>query len=416
MSRRLGPSSLGLAAAVLILAGCGTGGSSSASPPAATAPPTATGGGSATFEPTPQDFRAIRRLMAAQAKAVLADDEHAFLATVDPQQPKLVAQQRVLFDNLSQLAVTGLHYAIDTSALVPARIPGDDPVLHPAVVEHLQIAQTLTAPVSNPVNLSFVQRDGHWLVGAASQPKDNDPFDSPQERPWFGVPVVARRDGPLTVLVDQSAADSLDRLTTAIHDDISYDAQLLGVPASYRVLVDATSNGLAYDFSSLRSSRRPRSRSPSASRTRSGSTPRPRRHAIKINPKQVDEVVADAGLLRHELTHFLLHEYTGSNPKWLVEGVATWMQYYPDDFTALQHPRADLYPSLMSADRALPEHRPLQRRPRRQLPDRAGSGDLARRPCGMREAARADEGLPDPLPGRERRTPSPRGCSATSTA
>jgi hypothetical protein len=355
MLRRLGSSSLVLAGAVTLLAGCGAGGSTSTAPPSATAPPSSSDdGGSTSFEPRPQDFRAIRKLMAAQARAVLGDDEKAFLATVDPQQPKLVAQQRVLFDNLSQLDVTGLSYAVDTSALVPARIPGGDPVLHPQVVEHLRIAETLTAAVSNPVTMSFVRRDGHWLVGAVSQPKDSGHFDSPQERPWYGVPVVARRDGPLTVIADRSAADSLDGLTTAIRDDISYDAQLLGVPASYRVLVDATTNGLAYDFSSVSQQEAAAVTFPlTASDPLGDHATGPAGTAIKVNPKLVDDVVSDAGILRHELTHYLLRAYSGSSPKWLTEGVATWVQYYPDDFSALQVP-ASLYSSLMHADRALP--------------------------------------------------------------
>jgi hypothetical protein len=353
MLRRLGSSSLALVAAVTLLAGCGTGGSSTAAP-GPTAPPTSSEGPSTSFEPTTRDFRAIRKVLAAQAAAVLAGDQVAFLATVDPQQPKLVAQQRVLFENLSQLDVTRLSYAVDGSALVPARIPGGDPVLHPPVVEHLRIAETLTAPVSNPVDMSFVRRNGHWLVGAVSQPKDADHFDSPQERPWYGVPVVARRDGPLTVVVDRSAADSLGPLTTAIRDDISYDARLLGVAASYRVLVDATTNGLSYDFSSV-------SQQEAAAVTFSLTASDPLGDhatglagtAIKVNPKLVDDVVSDAGILRHELTHYLLRAYAGSSPKWLTEGVATWVQYYPDTFSALQVP-ASLYASLRHADRTLP--------------------------------------------------------------
>ncbi|HEY2880375.1 hypothetical protein [Nocardioides sp.] len=355
MLRRLGASSLALAGAVTLLAGCGAGGSSSAAPPDATAPPSSSDvGRSAPFDPTRQDFRAIRRVMAAQAKAVVAGDEKGFVATVDPQQPDLVARQRVLFDNLRQLDVTHLAYAVDTSALVPARVPGGDPVFHPVVVEHLQLAQTLSEPVSNPVDMTFVRRHGHWLVGAVSQPEDSGHFDSPQERPWYGVPVVARRDGALTVIVDASAADSLDRLTTAIRDDITYDAHLLGVPASYRVLVDATTNGLAYDFSSV-------SREEAAAVTfgltasdRLGNhVTGPAGTAIKVNPNLVDDVVSDTGILRHELTHYLLREYSGSNPKRLTEGVATWVEYYPDDFSALQVP-ATLYRSVMHADRALP--------------------------------------------------------------
>jgi hypothetical protein len=64
-------------------------------------------------------------------------------------------------------------------------------------------------------------------------------------------------------------------------------------------------------------------------------------------------VVNDPGVIRHELTHYLLRAYSGSSPKWLTEGVATWVQYYPDRFDQLQVPAA-LYDRLTHADRTLP--------------------------------------------------------------
>jgi hypothetical protein len=75
--------------------------------------------------------------------------------------------------------------------------------------------------------------------------------------------------------------------------------------------------------------------------------------AIKINPHESGSYSADAGLLRHELTHFLLRDYSGSSPKWLVEGVATWIQYYPDSFGD-SGVTADLYRRLLASDRRLP--------------------------------------------------------------
>jgi hypothetical protein len=168
------------------------------------------------------------------------------------------------------------------------------------------------------------------------------------------VPIIARRIGPLTVLVDRSQASSLTGLGTAIRDDIGYDAHLLGVSPSYRVLVDATTNGLSYDFSSLSTQEAAAvtfgvtSSDPLGDRvTGLAGT------AIKVNPKLVDQVVADAGILRHELTHYLLREFSGSSPKWLAEGVAAWVQFYPDDFSRYSVPAA-LYDRLLRADRALP--------------------------------------------------------------
>ena len=282
-------------------------------------------------------------------------DEAAFLATVDHQQPELLKQQRTLYDNIAQLPVASLRYGVDTSsALVPAPVPGGDPVLHPAVVEHLKLARTFDRPVSNPVDLTFVRRDGRWLLGSESEAKEADHFDTPQERPWFGVPITARQVGAMTVLVDRSQADSLSGLTTAVQDDIAYDAQLLGVPASSKLLVDATSNGLSVNFSSL-------SQEEAAAVTFGVTSTDALGQqntglaglVIKVNPHTVEQVVDDEGIMRHELTHYLLERYNGYVPKWLSEGVAAWVQYYPDDFSRWQVPAA-LYDRLMRADRTLP--------------------------------------------------------------
>src|SRR3954453_21273549 len=115
---------------------------------------------------------------------------------------------------------------------------------------------------------------------------------------------------------------------------------------------------------------------------------------IKINPRLVDRLSTDTALIRHELTHYLLsQDYAGGSPKWLSEGIATWVQYYPDDFGSLAVPAA-FYRRLQHADHRLPIVGLFNDDPSRELPDRAGCGDLAGRPLRGRPGARADEGLP----------------------
>jgi hypothetical protein len=356
--RRLGPLPLGLTLALAVaLTACGATSSTSSAPrTTGNSPSSATSSADAAdFEPGPADFRQIRRLLADQVVAVRKDDEQAFLATIDPQQPALVAQQKVLFGNLSRLDISRLSYDIDPTSLVePADVPGGDPVLRPTVVEHLQITGTMRKPVSNQVNETFVRRDGHWLVGNETQATENDHFDSPQERPWFGVPITARKVGPLTVLVDTSQSDSIDGLTTAIRQDLQYDARLLGVPASYRLLVDATTNGLSFQFSALDKEEAAAVTFGLSSSDKLGSrTTGLAGMAIKVNPTIVDQVVNDNAIVRHELTHFLLRRYNGAVPKWLSEGIATWVEYYPDDFGSERIP-ADLYARLQAEDHVQP--------------------------------------------------------------
>jgi hypothetical protein len=346
MTRRLGLGLLTLAVVVPLLAGCGDKASSgpSGSPPSS----------DSAFQPTQSDFREIRHLLARRATAVLQHHQQAFLATLDQRQPSLIRAQRALYSNLAQLPLASLAYTMDTSSLtLPAPIGDGDPVLHPAVVEQLQVRGTMTAPVSNALDETFVRRDGHWVIGAEG---DADPGTSGQtayERPWHGGPIAVRSDGSLTIVVDRARAGTLASLSQEIVADLDFDASVLKIPASHAVFVDATSNGPATSFAK--------------GHQEAGAVTFELRHtnaggdrlagaagvAIKINPHEAARLAGSTPLLRHELTHVMLHEYLKSSPPWLSEGVANWVEYYPDDYA---HSRlsADLYTRVMAADRELP--------------------------------------------------------------
>jgi hypothetical protein len=274
---------------------------------------------------------------------------------VDSRQPTLLRQQRISYQNLTQLPLTSLAYTMDSSALlVPAPVGDGDPVLRPSLVEQLQIRGTMPLPVSNALDQTFVRRDGHWFLGAETAPSQGSNGQTSDERPWYGVPIVARSDGPLTVLVDRSRSATLGRLLSEVGDDIDVDAGLLGVPAQHAILVDATSNGSSTSFSSLS-----KEQAGAVTFGLSHTNPTGDRYvgsaglAIKINPHDVSRLAESKPLLRHELTHFLLHEYLGSSPRWLSEGIANWVEFYPDDYPALRL-TGDLYTRTMHSDRALP--------------------------------------------------------------
>jgi hypothetical protein len=265
-----------------------------------------------------------------------------------------VTQQRTLFSNLTSLPLASFRYAMDrTDALVPARIAGHDPVLHPEITEFVRFAGSLDHPVTNAIDETFVRRGTRWVVGF--EPADGASGHQVQWRPWGGPPIASLRSGDMTVIVDRSRASTLSSLAQAIHDDIAFDAAHLGVPASYQVVVDATSTGGATTFSSLSKEEAAAVTfglvegtldSPDAGSRLAGL-------AIKVNPHEAAQITASTPVLRHELTHYLLRPYTRASPIWLSEGVATWIQYYPDAFSALQVP-AELYHRLVHADRTLP--------------------------------------------------------------
>jgi hypothetical protein len=353
MIRRRGLGSVALCT-TLLLAGCSGGGPPSSDAGGPTTEPTASGSRTAadtTYQPTPADFRDVAALLVRRARAIREHDLRAFMSTVDRSNPVLVSRQRRLFTNMTGMSLTSLRYTIDkTAALVPARVAGHDPVLHPDITEFLQIAGSMDLPVTNPIHETFVRRGDRWVLGA--EPAGANDV---QWRPWGGPPIASLRTGPMTVIVDRSRASTLPSLTQSLHDDIAFDADRLGVAAEYQVVVDATSAGGATTFSSLSPEEAAAVTFPliaGTSRSAEGGR-RLAGLAIKVNPHNAAELTQSAPLLRHELAHYLLRSYNGSSPTWLAEGVATWIQFYPDTFSGLRV-QPSLYSRLVGADRTLP--------------------------------------------------------------
>ena len=303
----------------------------------------------ASYNPTSEDEQAIRDLMDARASAVEARDLRAFRATVDLGQPKLLASQTVLFRNLVALGADTLWYDLATTYGTPAPLPGRDPLLRPQVIEHLKLPATMSSPVANELDLTFVRRGDSWLVGAERAPGAKGSVGQPQERPWFGVPIAVRRVGDLTVLVDAAQKDRMTELVQSVQDGVQRDAEILGVPADTRVLVDATSNGVPADFGggkeSVSAVTFPLSSNPDQGYYSAGVV-------IKLNPRQVEELMSNDRLLWHELTHYLLIGHAGS-PVWLREGVASWVEWQPAEMSGLVVPDA-LYDKLQRAEHDLP--------------------------------------------------------------
>ena len=350
--RRLAAGLAGLLA-LGVLAGCdldsGTAAKADGDRSAASAPQ----GDGSSFDPTDEDEQALRELMDARERAVKERDLRAFRATVDPRQAKLVASQTVLFRNLVRLPLVSMRYDVTTTYLVPAHVPGRDPVLHPQVLEQLQITGTMTRPVSNELDLTFVKRGERWLLGAERPPGAKGSVEDPQERPWFGVPISVHHDGKLTVLVDREREDQLAGIVDAVHDGVQRDAEILGVDPDDQVLVDATSNGEADDFGAGVKVEVGAVTFPIVSTDIEGRTTDIAGTAIKINPEHVAELMDESRLLWHELTHYLLFKHVVGSPVWLSEGVAAWAEWQPARMSGLVV-TDDLYERVQRPPHELP--------------------------------------------------------------
>lgn len=295
---------------------------------------------------TVEDADEIRVLMRRRATAVLAGDRQAFLATVDDRDRSAYREQRTYFDNLAQLPVTDLSYYVSASGRTPEDLPGDDPVVRPYMVEHLEMDGVLDRRASVRTAITFVRRDGAWLVG-------HEAIDEPAPvRPWFGGPIsVARTDG-LLVVTDRGARPDGATIGSDVADDLAFVVDALGREPRGSVVLDATSNGVVEQVSeasgveaaavttTVLSGNRDYSAITGAAAT-----------AVKINPGLVDEIIEDRVVMRHELTHLVLRAYSGRVPTWMSEGIA---EYVASPQTVAED-RASGYAAAIDLSGRLPE-------------------------------------------------------------
>jgi hypothetical protein len=326
-----------LLAVLALVAGCAS--DSSAEP--ADGPASASTSSSASdeadgpFQPTDDDRSEIRALLKKRSQAILDRDRTAFLATVDPAADDFVGTQQTLYDNLSKLPVESMRYTVDdASGLPPAKVEGEDPVFRPTVVEQVRLRDVDRSAVANPLEDTFVRRDGHWLLGAESLPGSYADSSEPQSRPWAGsVPIEVARSGDLLVVVDEEHSDAAGALAASVAGDIRFDADVLGIPPAYDVLVDATSVGEVTKMNTVDDREAAAVTMPVFSTNRDGQYTGLAGVRIKVNPEEATSVAEDSHVLRHELTHYLMLRPLLGAPTWLKEGLAEYVSTQPADFT-----------------------------------------------------------------------------------
>ena len=236
--------------------------------------------------------------------------------------------------------------------MTPANVDGGDQVLAPDVTEHVFLSRVDERPVSNEVPYTFVRRGDQWLL-AADQSGPSGDKGAAEDRPWAGGPIVVAQRGDLVVVMDASAARTVDGLASEVLDDLRSVSSFLQFPLDSRLLVDATTTGQASRVDELGSGDAAAVTYPVMA-TRDGDTTGVAGWRIKINPDKVATMLLQPGLLRHELTHYVLRNVNIGNPTWLVEGVAEVSGYWPTQFED-QVVADSYYRRLMHAPRRLPE-------------------------------------------------------------
>ncbi len=279
--------------------------------------------------------------MAARARAVVAGDEDAFLATVDVKRPAFVSTQKVLFANLQDLPVTSMSYEVGRFGLTNAPGITGPAVLTPPVVEHVFFSGTDQHAVANQLNDTFVKRAGHWRLAADKTSVEDG--SQVTARPWGGTRLDVVTRGHLIVVADASSPGRASTVADSVESDLDFDAGILDVPVDDHLMVDATSSGSVSKFDNDESA------GAVTFPVEGGNDFEADRFAgmrIKLNPQYITELLSDDVILRHELTHFLMIQYSGLNPKWLTEGLAEYVSHQPDGLSS-EYLTSESYDRLM---------------------------------------------------------------------
>jgi hypothetical protein len=274
----------------------------------------------------------VRRLLTARAGALLRRDQAAFLAVVDPAATELRARQAAMFDALAEVPLQSWAYVLDPARQRPPdrrmdRKYGRDRWWAPEVTLEYALTGHDEQPMQVLHHLTFVQRDGRWLLAA-----DDDFADVGLETPralWDRGPVVAERVDDVLVLGRPSARRllrNIARLTAAAVPRVS---GVWGADWRQAAVVLVPSNGP--EMAELLGSQTDLSQIAAvATAELTSGTGASGADRVLVNPDTFGRLgqLGRQVVLTHEVAHVATRQATGSAmPMWLVEGFADYIAY-----------------------------------------------------------------------------------------
>ncbi len=287
----------------------------------------------ATAQPDAGRGAQVEQLLQARSAAILGRDRAAFLATVDPKAFALAARQAAMFDALAEVPLASWDYSLNRLSRQPADAAldqryGRNQWWAPAVSLSYAVAGFDERPSTDEHHLTFVRRDGRWLLGA------DDDFDATGGRTpralWERGPVVAVRapgvlvlghqNSPLLRDVAAQAAAAIPRVTAVWGTQWPQRVVVL-VPASageMASLIDSTQ-----DLSQIAAV----ATAEFSGQSGADGTATDR---ILVNPETFPKLgqLGRRVVLTHEVTHVAVRRATGPLvPAWLAEGFADYIGY-----------------------------------------------------------------------------------------
>lgn len=309
----------------LALAGC----SSEPAAPAPQAAPSASVAPSEATVPVPPDLLAeFRSLLGNRADAVRRGDRAVFERGVAKGRPDFLAEQRTYFENLTQLPIGTLSYAVDRGSLLR---DGDDYWVAVDVVLQLEGFDALPVTRRDRYRFSPSLRDpGAFVLSSVTDPAWEEVNDT-QPQPWDLGPIqVVQGVGVLGIFDERSVATS-GELVASVERGVADVAAQVPYPWDRSVVVYALSDPAFLasigdlpggDPTAIDGVTFPVDAGPGS--TEVAST------RFVLNPGMVGRAGLERDrLVRHELTHVALGQRDDRAPVWLSEGLAEYVSVQP---------------------------------------------------------------------------------------
>jgi hypothetical protein len=272
----------------------------------------------------------VTRLLASRAAAVLGRDREAFLATVDAASGRFFERQQALFDALSEVPLASWRYGFDplagraADAALDARYGRGQWWGAQVRLTH-SLAEFDEAPSTDEHHLTFVRRDGRWLLAADD---DFAAIGGVTERAlWDGGPVDVVRTGEVLVL-GHGDPELLREIAATTAAAVPAVSAVWTDPWSRRVVVLVPST--TKEMSSLLSRRQDLARIAAVATTEPSAGTAAVVDRVLVNPESFGPLgaIGRRVVLTHEVTHVATRRATGpSTPAWFAEGLADYVAY-----------------------------------------------------------------------------------------
>lgn len=285
---------------------------------------------------------AIAAALERRAKAVLARDRQAFLADIDTSNEEFLASQEQLFDNLTKVRFADFRYeTIGREYDWPELREKYGPHHHvSALLLHYQIRGYDRAPVARPHALTFVRRDGDWVITSDTD-ADRELPETGHADPWDRRPIVVREGKHVLLIGDEADKGRLGRVVRAADEAVRRTALVWPDRWRRKVVVVAVNDPRVletYFRAPEQTSDNVAAIAVPAFDAVDGWSPDdamaaelryPVRSRVILNPEYFDpRDERNRDLLTHEVTHVATQQdnWAGA-PTWLVEGAAEYTAY-----------------------------------------------------------------------------------------